>query len=157
YIGNPDTNRSLALSDDGNLKTIQQSYAIALQQLAKSSDPRTLANLDRLVAAPLDEIESGKWHQGLTNLEADALRQTLEETTEIRKRLCDVLVARINLHMDKDWPWKDLAKSMPDDEKQTIQLAITSLKPIRFWEARFQVNVLDKDAIAFLQACERRK
>jgi hypothetical protein len=157
FIGNPDTNKSLTLSDDGTLKAIQQYYADALQQLSKTSDPKTITNLSQLIDASADEIENGKWQQRLTNLEADALRQTIEETREIRKNLCDVLVARIYLHMDKDWPWKDLSKPMPDEEKQTINLAVACLKPARFCEVRFHVNLLEKDATKFLEACEQRK
>jgi serine/threonine protein kinase/tetratricopeptide (TPR) repeat protein len=156
YLRDPETSKALTLTDDPKLRTIQDAFATALRSLGMSTDPRTMENLNRLLAAPLDEIESGKWQADLTNLEADSLRLNIEETEKlIRIQLYELLDARIYLHK-ADWSLKDLKKPLPEEGRAAVGQMVDCLKPLRFVEVRFSDTKMDDYLRDYLRACEAR-
>jgi serine/threonine protein kinase len=155
YRDDPARSKDLTLADDdAKLRKIQDRYAAALDELTKSSDAKTVANLSQLCRAPLAEIESGKWHAALSNLEIEQLRETIEETAAIRGQLYELLDARISLHQ-ADWKLKG-QNPLPADGKASLRLLLDSLKPIRFLEVRFSEVRFDDYVREFLRTCEAR-
>jgi hypothetical protein len=154
FLKDAETSTALTVADDAALRAIQMAYASAVDHFSKSSDPKTIANLDSLVATPLIEIESGRWQRMLSKLEAEELRKNVEESEAIRWRLYDVLLARMNIQR-KSWQLYDVTKPLPDEFREAIRQTLVALKPLRFRDLRFSTNKLSED-LGHLRACEAR-
>jgi hypothetical protein len=135
------------------LQAIQKAYVQALDNLSRSSDAKTVENLNRLCSTPLAEIESGKWQGNLSNLEADLLRRNIEETRKIRIALYEVLFARIVLH--RDWLQTSARKPLAGDALAAVRQVQECLKPRRFLEVRFSVEELSEDDRLVLRDYEK--
>jgi hypothetical protein len=155
YRRDPTTSKALTLADDPKLKEIQLAFAAAVASFSQAGDLKTAENLRKLVEAPLADVESGKWHAPLTNLEAESLRLNIEETERsVRGPLFELLEARLYLHA-QTWKLKD-NKPLDAEFRQALEQTRNCLKPMRFVEVRFADPKLDDFLRNFLRACEAR-
>jgi hypothetical protein len=155
YLANSAKSSKLTVADDAKLLAIQDAYAKAMNSISKASDPKTAENLAAVVAAPLKDVESGRFGRDLTALETESLRLTIDETTKIRGQLYDLISARIFLHA-KEWSLNNPAAPLPPNGRAAISAMVECLKPIRFLEVRLADSRLGDDHRDILRACDKR-
>lgn len=133
----------LSTADDPALAALEELYAQALDELASAADPRTRDNLQRLVAAPLEQIESGALESTLSLLERSRLRMLIQSTfspvAPLRQNWYQILDARMWLHRS-DWKLRTENAPLPPEAQMTARHVLACLKPILLIDKRADLD-----------------